>query len=103
MHDAIQEVEMSELEHLWNQYIKKVHHQAMYEFVAKVKPFCKAHGLRFVSKDEGCWVILPESGPWKYSEEDADEWEDIAHGILKIVPGMNCRLCSLMPDYNPRG
>ena len=91
----------SPVEHLWDQYNKDVRRQAIYEFVTKVKPFCKAQGLKFVSKDEGCWVIPPESGPWEYSEEDADRWEDIAQGILKIVPGMDCKLCSLMPDYDP--
>lgn len=93
---------MSEqIEHLWDQYQDQVREQARYVFETLVKPFCEARGLRFVSKGEGCWVIPPESGVWRYSQEDDDEWQDIVHDLLEKVPGMNCRLCSLMPDYEP--
>ena len=91
----------SPVEDLWDQYNIDVRRQAIYEFVVKVKPFCNATGLEFVSKDEGCWVIPPESGSWEFSDEDADRWEDIARSIMVMVPGMDCRLCSLMPDYTP--
>ena len=92
-----------QLEYLWDQYYTQVCDQARYVFETRVKPFCKDRGLRFVSKEEGCWVLPPESGSWRFSQEDDEEWEDIVHDLLKKVPGMDCRFCSLMPDYTPRG
>ena len=101
-------MEYNHLKHMWIVYQRTVSSYARVMFEAKVKPFCESRGLKFVAKDEGCWVVPFEKGSWKYSEEDDDEWQEISTTLCKKVPGMDCRLCSLMSDFEvswkqPRG